>query len=63
MISRNWCFHYHSKAHEVLGVFGGYAIVQLGGEKGSGKSDGATIGELYFNDLFSDIFRMHPENR
>ncbi len=26
--------HYHSTAHEVLGVFGGYAKVQLGGEKG-----------------------------
>lgn len=27
--------HYHSNAHEVLGVFSGYAVLQMGGEKGS----------------------------
>lgn len=26
--------HYHSRAHEVLGVYSGYAKVQLGGENG-----------------------------
>jgi uncharacterized protein YjlB len=31
--------------------------------KGRRPNDGATIGELYFNDLFDDTFRMHPENR
>lgn len=27
--------HYHSNAHEVLGIFSGNAVLQLGGEKGS----------------------------